>query len=492
LEENRGIAVSEIRSLFRQSSHYFTGTAVVAVAGFISFPILTRLLSVSDYGLLGLISVTILVGQALGKLGAPSSIIRFFEVSKRENRIGQFYSSVFYGYVSLSLIVASVLFLIAITGSAHLFSQKIGRLLSITSALMFLNCFVALLTSTLRAQQRTRSWNAILVAQRYGMMGLGIVFLLIFDRKLEGYYVGQVVAESLVCFVCWMVVFGKTRVRINEFSGRLFRSLAKFGLPLCFSELGHLALSYFDRYLIQWFLGASALGVYTAGYNLATYATDIIMYPVNYAIDPIYMRIYTTKDATETAEFLSGALRYFCLIIFPVGFGFVAVSGVLLNILATEKYSTATQIMPFIIAGNGIYASQVILNAGLIIRKKTNVLMNVKIISCVLNVCLNLIFIRIYGIVGAAASTLASYLFYTVIIAILSFRELKFRIEIKAICLYLMSSILMYLAVVRLDLSNSVYSLIGKIIFGGVIYSVLVIALDSDLRRRMIALVGKG
>lgn len=483
--------MSEIAKLFRQSSHYFIGNAVVAVAGFVSFPILTRLLSVSDYGLLGLLSVTILIGQAIGKAGASSAIVRFFEVSKQKNEISTFLASVFYGYVPFSFIIASLVFVVSIAGSPFFFSHRVGHLLSITSVLIFLGCFLAFLLSTLRAQQRTSTYNFILVAQRYAMIGFGIVFLLIFNRQLEGYYLGQVAAEGILCFVGWVVVFGKTRVKIKEFSGKLFRSLVKFGFPLSFSELGHLALSYFDRYLIHWFLGASALGIYTAGYNLATYLTDIVMYPINYALDPIYMKIYATRGTVDTGDFLAKALTYFCLVIFPMGFGFVAVSGPLINILATEKYSAATQIMPFIIAGNVIYASQVILNAGLIISKKTNILMSVKFISCAINVLLNLILIKRYGIVGAAISTLASYLFYTVIIAILSLNQLRFRIPIRPISLYLISSILMYLAVVNFSLSNSLYSLIAKVFVGGAVYAILVLAFDFDLRRKTIAAVKK-
>ena len=61
--------MSEIKKMFIQSSHYFNGRLFIMIAHLLSFPILTRVLSISDYGILGLVTIFMLVVVSLGKAG---------------------------------------------------------------------------------------------------------------------------------------------------------------------------------------------------------------------------------------------------------------------------------------------------------------------------------------------------------------------------------------------------------------------------------------
>ncbi len=79
--------MSEIKKLFSQSSHYLVGQALLMGIGFISFPILTRIFSVSDYGILGLITSTVAIIGAIVKLGFPPSIVRYFNDYKTANKL---------------------------------------------------------------------------------------------------------------------------------------------------------------------------------------------------------------------------------------------------------------------------------------------------------------------------------------------------------------------------------------------------------------------
>jgi O-antigen/teichoic acid export membrane protein len=70
-------ADSPLRRLFVQVSHYSVASLLTTVAGLISFPILTRIFSVDDYGRMNLISATLTVAVALGKTGIQHSIVRY-------------------------------------------------------------------------------------------------------------------------------------------------------------------------------------------------------------------------------------------------------------------------------------------------------------------------------------------------------------------------------------------------------------------------------
>jgi O-antigen/teichoic acid export membrane protein len=482
--------MSDIRKLFNQSSHYLVGHLFVMVAGFISFPVLTRILSVSDYGILGLISVTIFLVQAVAKLGGPHSTVRFYAESKSKNNLQMFYSTIFCAYGTLALIISIVFFVTMQLLSGRLMDAHIGGLLSLVAVLIFLNSLNLIAESSLRAEQRTRLYNFILIINRYGSLGLSILFLVAFVRNLYGFYIGQIVAASMVCLVLLNIVV-KKKIQLRAFSYDFFKKTLKFGTPLTWSELGHLSLSYSDRYLIQHYLGASFLGIYTAGYNLTTYVTEVVMYPISYAIDPIYLNLIANKKEEEAKVFLSKSLRYFVLILAPIVFGTIATGSNLIQLLATKKYLSASTIIPYVVIGNSIYACQVILNAGIIIRRKTHILMMVKFASCILNLGLNVFLIPKYGIIGAAQATLYSYIFYIILITYYSFREFSFQIDWKRIALYVVFSFVMFLIIRNVDLGALLFSLLGKIGIGLSVYTFLILFFDGEIRRNLLDLINK-
>ena len=62
-------------------------------AGFISFPVLTRVFSVSDYGIMSLVTTTVFIALAISKLGFPESIVRFYSEFKSKDLLDNFYST---------------------------------------------------------------------------------------------------------------------------------------------------------------------------------------------------------------------------------------------------------------------------------------------------------------------------------------------------------------------------------------------------------------
>ena len=107
---------SALKRLLVQTSHYSFSSLLTMVAGLISFPVLTHVLPVADYGVLSLISATLTIGVALGKTGLQHSIIRFqSEVAEGKSAYtrAQLYSTTVFGMTGASLVV-TVLLLIGI------------------------------------------------------------------------------------------------------------------------------------------------------------------------------------------------------------------------------------------------------------------------------------------------------------------------------------------------------------------------------------------
>jgi O-antigen/teichoic acid export membrane protein len=456
------------------------------VSGFISFPILTRIFSVGDYGILGLVTTTIFIATAIGKFGLVGSIVRFYAEYKADQRLGTFYTTMFIGSVGCAATIAILFYVVSQFFQGKVFDEKTVGLIPMICAIVFITCTIDTLTTFLRAEQKTKLYNFVAIVRRYGSLFLGIFFILFVVKGLYGFYLGYALWGAVVLsFLIYISARGK-RVSDLAFSSKLLGTSIKFGFPLIWAELGYLVLNYADRYLVQIYLGSISLGIYVAGYNLATYVTEIIMYPVNYAMGPIFMDILVNRGEEKTREFFTKTFRYFLLIMFPIVFGFIAVEEDLLRILATSKYLEACPVMPYVVIGQSIYACSLLLNNGLFIKNKTYILTYVIFAACLVNIGLNMVLIPRFGIVGAAQATLLSNLFYTVMITYYAFKEFSFQIDYGHIFRYLGAATIMYLTVKMIHLDNQLVNLVSEIAAGAVVYSSLVLVFDREIRENLL------
>jgi O-antigen/teichoic acid export membrane protein len=170
-------------------------------AGFISFPILTRIFSVSDYGTLGLISTTLFIALAVGKFGLPNSIVRFYAEFKAHKQLDRFYSTIFWGSLLLTALIAVIFVLATQLVLKHYWRKDIVALLALVAILIVINAMSDILTSFMRAEQRTKLYNGITIMRRYASLGSGIFFIFYFFKGLFGFYIGQVFSGAVILFL---------------------------------------------------------------------------------------------------------------------------------------------------------------------------------------------------------------------------------------------------------------------------------------------------
>jgi len=149
--------MTDIGRFLKQSSHYSLANILGMASGLISFPILTWVFAVSDYGILSLANVTILLSMTFAKLGMQHSVVRFYGEVKAQERAesqSQFYSTFF--FVSLLFSCVVTFFISRNKGIFFLFGDpKLLNILSLVAVLVFISGVSNILGNFLRAEQRT-------------------------------------------------------------------------------------------------------------------------------------------------------------------------------------------------------------------------------------------------------------------------------------------------------------------------------------------------
>ena len=226
--------------------------------------ILARLLSPSEFGLVGMSMVVVAINQVLIKGGFAPALIQSDDTSSLT------YSSVFYINVLVSIVMTGIIFIAAPSFGVFFGYPIITEILRWLSISMLLNSLVVVHLAHLNKQMDFKSLTTrSLVAQIAG----GTVAIIM---ALNGFGVFSLVAQNIVTslvsvIVIWSVVKWKPKL---EFSWFEVRKLSKFSLYVFFGSTINKVMHQLDALVIGKFFNADTLGYYNRANGLNNMITQ--------------------------------------------------------------------------------------------------------------------------------------------------------------------------------------------------------------------------
>ena len=481
--------------MFRHLRNYASAGMISAFVGVLQFPIMTRSLSVADYGTLGLIASTLALFVAVGKLGLQHAVIRFFAQVRHGNidfSSGQLNSTV----TAIFLVFATLTTLAwLVTGDVVLprvlESSDVVVLFNITAGVVFLRMLGSGIVNFLRAQQRSGIVALSMTIARVVNLVLIVLLALFSDVDLAGLLVCLLLAEiASFAHSAWRYApdFSFSR---RELSTRLGRAMLVYGAPLMLLESLGLVLRLSDRYVIEALLGVDALGQYSASYNLVAYLDVIVLAALVQAVRPAYVNLWESEGLEATRAFLSHGLRLFLVVGAPFVAVFSLTSPHILSFLAGERYAPGTVIIPLITLSFLVEGTTQFLAAGLYIRKETRSLMTWSAAATVVNLVLNFLLVPSMGIVGAALVTIFSYLVFVIGVTFAAFRHLPFRIRLRAPVVMGILSLIVFEGLAHLDFGSDLADMFVKGSLATLLLGVALLTFDTASREWVLKRLGR-
>jgi len=476
--------MSSIQKLFLHFGQFFGTGTLLLLLSFVTFPILTRLLTREEYGILGLVTNTIAIAVAIAKGGLSDSIIRFYrEYTNSAERLTLFTSTVLTRGVLLTAIVVGVYVftLPLINGFIGVDERFLGSFL-IMAVYLFARPLNIIVMNYMRALGKIFLLNVFNATTKIVETVLAFALLLWLVGELYGYFLGIALTQLGATFFFYRWLLRNHRFSITQVSGTLTLDLLKFGLPLLLTEIAYLLLSYTDRYMIVAYHGQAVLGVYTVGYNVPSYINDLLMFSLSYAVIPIYTELYTREGKEATETFLSRSLNYYAMTVIPLCVGYAAVSRDALTGLASPKYTESADFSTIILVGLVFLGMNSILSAGLYLHKKSGQMLAIMLSAVAINIGANMLLLPRYAAMGAAIATMVACIASSALTAVLSWRYLRASIPYFTIAYYSAASALMYFVVTGIDTGHSWFNLAARIPLGMAVIAAAMIARESEIR----------
>lgn len=389
---------------------YSSANLIVLIAGFVSFPLLTRLLDNTQYGILGYFETWVMLAVAVAKLGAQHSIIRFYPAEADERQLGHFATNL----VLLPILVSVGLWLLIASGLGifnAFSSEKFSLVFWLALFLIPLVVVGSLVEMVFRASERSLLLTGTRVAKRWLELALILAAVILVQRSALAVYAGKVTAAALVAvfYVRWMM--RNLRFSSTMFDMPAIRASLVYGLPLVANEVAAVTLGSIDRVMLKHMLGDfAAVGIYTIGYSLAINVSLFMSATLNEAFIPVANRLFATGGVSAVRE-LKGR------ILLPMTYASIGVAVMLWCVgadalVALSGPSKAASGVVFAAVGTlfALYPLIDIGGYGLLLQKRSVTVFAITLGAAALNIVLNLWLIPSHGVMGAVWATVISTL----------------------------------------------------------------------------------
>ena len=454
---------------------------LVNLRGLILIPILTKTLGAEGYGLWAQAIVTIALITPLVTLGLSSAMVRFLaaERDRKEIQEGFYSSSILIFFVSL--LASALLFIFSEPIAASLFGGATDIVKLIAVIIPFWNLDITLF-SLFTAFNQMKRYSIFRIAETFGEVGL-VAYMVLSGFGIYGAVISILIIRIVIILLMSVLVLKEIGVKIPDFSK--LKTYLHFGLPLVPATIfGWIAASS-DRYVIVYFLGIAPVGIYSAAYNISQAAIFMSLAPISFVLVPTLSRLYDDKKIEEVKTHLSYSLKYFLTFAIPVAFGVSILAKQILTILATSEFVyTGSMVIPFVALSAVLTGIYTIIGTILILVKKTKIYGFIGGMAAVTNLSLNIVLVPYIGILGAAIATLISFAIASVITVRLSFRYLKFNVDLAFILKSITASVIMSLIIWKLNPVGTLNVLVS-IGVGAVVYFVILILLKGIKREEV-------
>ncbi len=397
---------AELKRLAHHSAIYGASDVLPYLVNFLLLPVFTAYLSPRDYGAFGILSLFSVLTKIFFRMGLDSGFFRIhYELTTERHR----------------KILATTLFTTALTVSAALFgatallARPLGRLLLgeeigesqvatwivLVAFDTLLNTFAFVPMNLFRIQGRPAAFTVMTLFRSFLNIGLKLALV------VSGWGVTGVLAADAAASLLFVVALLPTLLRnlAPGFSFSMLKHAAAFGLPKVPHGLAHQVLNLSDRKLIEIFSTLAESGLYHIGYVMGT-GVKFFLSAFELAWSPfVYAQLEKPDAPRILARIATYAFAALC------GFGLLnAVFGrELLFLMAEPKFHAGYRVIPVVVLAYVLQGVFALTSIGIGISKTTRYFPMITFAAAALNVLLNLFWIRWFGILGAAWSTVAGY-----------------------------------------------------------------------------------
>lgn len=454
--------MNPLKKLAGQTAVYGLSSIIGRFLNYLLVPLYTSQFAPEAYGVVTEFYAYVAFLIVLLTYGIETALFRFITREPNKDKV---FSTALISLLSSTAVFVIVAILLSSPIATAMQYPDHPEYISWFALILALDAVTALPFAKLRVDNKATHFAIVKLANIGTNIGLNLFFLLLCKPAYESggtdflaqcynpsIGIGYIFLSNLAASgITLLLLVPSFRTIKAGFDSELWQRMMRYALPLVVVGFAGIINETLDRALLKYLLPGTEeenlyqLGVYGACYKLAM-LMSLFIQAFRYAAEPFF---FSQADDKNSRQLYATVLNYFVI----AGAIIFLVIGLYIDLfkhfIPNEKYWVGLHVVPILLLANLFLGVYVNLSIWYKLTDKTGLGAAVSIAGAVLTIILNIWLIPIYGYMGSAWATLATYVFLSAISWWLGRKYFPVPYHLGRFVVYILLAILVF----RLDIN---------------------------------------
>ncbi len=419
LAKSERVVGGQLHRVLRNSTFYLLGNIASRILGFIAIPFYSHFLTPAQYGTVELIELsTQVVAIAFGLQSIGTALTRLFHDQDTPEQEANIVSTSVLGTALLSAVIAVGAVLAAGPISLAVFhSTAQAPLLQAAFVAMWFANMVEVVLVYERIRERAQFFFVYSMVSLVGSLALNIYFIGFAGAGIWGFVFSKLIVTGLgSVYLLWRIM----REVGWHWRQEYIPPLIRFGLPLCLASVSAFAIHFSDRFFLADAVSLAELGRYALAYRFAFLVSILVGESFGKSWNVTFYRFVGMEGWKDR---FARVAAYLMFALFLAALAIALMAPELFSFMVPPSFYPPYLLLPILVFSYVFRECGDFFRNLLLINKRSGTVGNVVLGGAVLNGLLNFAMIPAFGIYGAAAATMGTWLAYMAVFWVLAWRE---------------------------------------------------------------------
>lgn len=394
--------------MVRHYTSYALGNVLSLLVGFVTFPIMSRMLDNREFGLIAYIDALLLLLMAVLKFGIGDALLRFYPHGQGRAGLDRLVASA----LLVPLAASTVLLLLVIAWfcvAMWLGWVDYGPVALLALVGVPFGVFTSYAQWIMAAQEKS-ALNAMTNTIWKWATSMAVIAAVLLVAPTAFSVFSARLLVSLAAFA-WLAfwLFKQTRPSRADLDPQLTRTVLAYSLPLALNELAQTAQAIIDRVVLQAMVdNLETVGIYAIGSSLAMYVGMLVGTTLGQAYTPVVNRIYVEQGNAAVVAFKQSMLAPMTYAVALILAGLLLFGADLFAVIAGPTKAASGPVFVVLSIGFCLSALMNMAAYGAILEKRTRALLVANLIAIGVKLVGNFALIPLFGVMGTVYATLVS------------------------------------------------------------------------------------
>ena len=456
---------AENKKLLKNVGALTIGNFASRFLGLLLIPFYTAVLSTAEYGISDLIITTTSLLFPFTSVAISEAIMRFALDKGTDKK--SIYTS------GLLIITAGYILLIA----AFPIMQKTSLQPYLLYFYLYYGfyCLNTITSYFIKGIEKIVALSVSGIINTAVVVGCNLLFLLVFKIGIVGYLMSSIIGYATT-FLFLFVKGGlyKYITSPRKLDGCLLKEMLKYSVVIIPNSLSWWIANSSDKYVLNYFVGTSDVGIYSVAYKIPT----IIITITGIFVSAWHLSAVENFGGEKSKKFFAETYNKFFLLNIAMSAVLIVSSKLMAYFLYSDEFFVAYKYVPLLVVSCMFDGLASFMGSIYIAAKKSKMLSISTVLGAAINIALNFALIPQIGTIGAAISTAISYAFIFLVRIINTRSLLRFDINyFRDIILLLL--LIVEIVLVTIDVAITIW--ISVFVFA-ICISIVVFGLRDNLK----------